>query len=240
MSEQKRIVLLNDQAKKPPAGRIALLDKSGNATFFKPIRCDICFVIDTTGSMNDKIDGLLQTCQRLVDALNQRTIDWQVAIVGFGDLTVRGDTIQATSFSKRVDVVKRALGSIPRNSGGGNTGESSLEALERALSLQGYRPHAIKSFILLTDEPALIRRYTPAAMTDKLVRSEVITFVISEPINYFKEMAARTGGEWFQIGSGTDFVSVLDRLIRTMGDTVMEVQRLADGSVEKYLQLKGK
>jgi hypothetical protein len=53
-------------------------------------RADLVFVIDTTGSMNDKIDGLIESCQSFVDKLAAKRIDWAAAVVGFGDLTVEG------------------------------------------------------------------------------------------------------------------------------------------------------
>ena len=69
-------------------------------------RADLVFVIDTTGSMNDKIDGLIESCQSFVDRLATRRIDWVAAVVGFGDLTVEGDRIVATPFSSSAERVK--------------------------------------------------------------------------------------------------------------------------------------
>lgn len=201
-------------------------------------QCDIVFVVDTTGSMSDKIEGLLTTCQKFVDQISQRRIDWQVATVAFGDLTVETDKIVATGFSRNVEVVKKSLREVPRNSGGGNTGESSLEALDRALAISGYRDRAVKVFILLTDEPALQIQLTPHGMTQKLKDNGVLTFVISPGMDYFKSMASVTGGEWFQISSGVDFLSVLDRLVQSVGSTVTGVQLQAGGDVKRYLQLK--
>jgi hypothetical protein len=118
-------------------------------------RADLVFVIDTTGSMNDKIDGLIESCQSFVDKLAAKRIDWAAAVVGFGDLTVEGDRIVATPFSSSAERVKALLRGLPRYSGGGNEGESSLEALQTALGQPGYRPDAMKVFVLITDEPAL-------------------------------------------------------------------------------------
>src|SRR3989449_4023349 len=128
-------------------------------------RADLVFVIDTTGSMNDKIDGLIESCQSFVDRLATRRIDWVAAVVGFGDLTVEGDRIVATPFSSSADRVKSLLRGLPRYSGGGNEGESSLEALQAALDQPGYRPDTVKVVVLITDEPALQRRLRPATMS---------------------------------------------------------------------------
>ncbi len=199
---------------------------------------DIVFIIDTTGSMDDKISGLLQSCQNFVDELGKRHIDWRVAIVSFGDLTVPGDKILATTFSHSTENIKTLLRNIPRNSGGGNTGESSFDALLKALSLAGYRDNSIKVFILMTDEPALqTQQITAKSVTEGLKVSGVLTFVISDPVDYYKSIARTTGGTWFQIGSETDFLSVLDVMARRVSQVVSDVQRLGGGSVQRYLEL---
>ena len=105
---------------------------------------DLVFVIDTTGSMSDKIESLLATCSRFVEDFNALRLNHRIAIVSFGDLRVPGDRIQNTAFTADVEVTKKSLRHIPRNSGGGNEGESSLEALERALSLP-FRSDAVKA-----------------------------------------------------------------------------------------------
>src|SRR5207302_1878314 len=110
-------------------------------------------------------DGLIESCQSFVDRLATRRIDWVAAVVGFGDLTVEGDRIVATPFSSSAERVKSLLRGLPRYSGGGNEGESSLEALSAALAQPGYRADAMKVVVLITDEPALQRKLRPATMS---------------------------------------------------------------------------
>src|SRR6202162_4345267 len=141
-------------------------------------RADLVFVIDTTGSMNDKIDGLIETCQSFVDRLATKRIDWAAAVVGFGDLTVEGDRIVATPFSSSADRVKALLRGLPRYSGGGNEGESALEALETALAEPGYRTDEMTVIVLITDEPALQRNLRPATITGRLREAGAIAFVL--------------------------------------------------------------
>ncbi|HSX57691.1 MAG TPA: vWA domain-containing protein [Candidatus Saccharimonadales bacterium] len=200
---------------------------------------DLVFVIDTTGSMSDKIDSLLRKCQTFVDKLASRKIDWRIAIVAFGDLTIPGDKIVAASFSNKTETVKDTLAKIPRFNGGGNEGESSLEALQKAMSVYQFRPNAIKAFILLTDEPALKHQNSPERVTSSLRERGILTFVIAPPLQYYKDMAQTTGGKWFQISATTDFDSIIDMLIGSLTEVVEEVQEIAQGDVEKYLRLKG-
>jgi uncharacterized protein YegL len=211
---------------------------SGPVRISQVALADIVFVIDTTGSMNDKIDGLLKSCQKFVDELGKRRIDWRVAVISFGDLTIPGDKIQATEFSNSIDTVKNSLQNIPRNSGGANTGESSFEALLKAAGLDNYRHAVIKVFILITDEPALQSNQVDAkSITVALKSKGALTFVIAHPEDYYKSIAQATGGTWFQISSDTDFLSVLDILSQRVSQVVSDVQRLAAGNVQKYLEL---
>jgi len=222
-----------------PAGPI-LINSRGQTTqqVNRAPKCDLVFTIDTTGSMDDKIERLLQNCQQLVDKLAKQQVDPRIAIVAFGDLTVHGDKIVVTQFMNNLDTVKRSLVHIPHFSGGGNNGESSLEAMDKTLGLGTFRPDAIKVCILLTDEPAITRTFTPDAIIKRLKQAGMLTFVISEPQAYFKQMASETGGKWFQISSHVNFLSILDQLFKQVTQTVVDVQTLAGGDVQKYLELK--
>jgi hypothetical protein len=201
---------------------------------------DLVFVIDTTGSMSDKIDGLLTTCARFVDRFAALSLDYRVAIVAFGDLTVPGDKIETTAFTSKVEVIKRSLQIIPRYYGGRNEGESSLEALGKALSLP-FRSNAVKVILLITDEPALQHNLYVSDMIGKLSSQEILAFVVSPPLAYFKDMANKTGGRWYQIAADTDFadlVDMFDRIARRISQVVSDVYKMGDGNVARYLQLK--
>jgi len=203
-------------------------------------RADLVFVIDTTGSMNDKIDGLIESCESFVDKLARKRIDWVASVVGFGDLTVEGDRIVATPFSSSADRVKALLRGLPRYSGGGNEGESSLEALQAALDQPGFRRDAIKVVVLITDEPALQRQLRPATLSGRLREAGAIAFVLSPKIKYFRSMAEETGGEWWNVDSGGDFSKILaifDKIATRVASTVAAVHKLTGGNVKEYLSL---
>lgn len=203
-------------------------------------RADLVFVIDTTGSMNDKIDGLIESCESFVDKLAAKRIDWAAAVVGFGDLTVEGDRIVATPFSSSADRVKALLRRLPRYSGGGNDGESSLEALQAALAQPGYRTDAMKVIVLITDESALQRQLRPSTVTGRLREAGAITFVLSPKFKYFRSMASDTGGRWWNVDSGGDFSKILevfDKIATQVASTVDAVHRLTGGNVQEYLGL---
>ncbi|MBI4674911.1 MAG: VWA domain-containing protein [Chloroflexi bacterium] len=203
-------------------------------------RVDLVFVIDTTGSMSDKIKGLLQTCAKFVDRFGRLEMDSRIAVVAFGDLSVKGDKIVATSFTSNLQTTKNSLQKIPRFSGGANNGESSLEALQKAMALD-FRENLVKVLILITDEPALSsRNLAPVDVINDLVAGEYLTFVVGTRDKYYKEMARATGGKWYQVSAHTDFTDLLKMfgdIADRVTDTVADVYRLGDGSVSNYLQL---
>ncbi len=203
-------------------------------------RVDLVFVIDTTGSMSDKIKGLLQTCAKFVDRFARLQMDARLAVVAFGDLTVKNDKIVATGFTTSIQTTKNSLQKIPRFSGGGNRGESSLEALQKAMAL-GFRDEVVKVLLLITDEPALQNRNVRVGdVIAQLREGEFLTFVVSPPERYFKDMAAQTGGKWYKVSANTDFTDLLEMfgdIADRVTDTVTDVYRLGDGKVSDYLRL---
>jgi len=201
---------------------------------------DLVFVIDTTGTMSTKIEGLLATCAQFVDELVALQLNHRIAIVAFGDLTEPGDKIVATDFTHKIDVVKLSLQRMPHFHGGANKGESSLEALEKMMGLP-FRPDVVKIAVLITDEPALQKNLKPKDIIAQLRVQEVITFVVSPDERYFKEMAKQTGGQWYKVSAKTDFTTALNMFRMVAQDVtrvVAAVYQLGDGKVNTYLQLK--
>jgi hypothetical protein len=234
-----RIVRTPTRPETPLAGEVRVVRMELGQDSAKAL-ADLVFVMDTTGSMNDKIDGLIESCQSFVDKLAAKRIDWAAAVVGFGDLTVEGDRIVATPFSSSADRVKALLRGLPRYSGGGNEGESSLEALQAALDQPGYRAGAMKVVVLITDEPALQRKLRPSTMSGMLREAGAITFVLSPNLKYFRSMATDTGGQWWNVDSGGDFsqiLAVFDKIATRVAATVAAVHKLAGGNVKDYMSL---
>ena len=201
---------------------------------------DLCFVFDTTGSMSDKIDGLVECMVDFVRELSGLALDWRVSVVPFGDLTVPGDRIVGDlPFVSDRATAERLLREMPRNHGGGNEGESVLEAIRAALA-KPYRQGAVKVFVVLTDEPALQGRLTTSRVEKDLLRSEVIAFVASPPQGYYRRWAELTGGSWFEIDESLDcgaIVAMLRGLAKRVALVAAQVHSLAGGSVAHYLEL---
>ena len=215
-------------------------NKTSNKQEAKGYPVDLTFVIDTTGSMSDKIEGLLKTCARFIDEFAALELDGQIGLVAFGDLRVPGDKIQPFEFTADMEITKQRLKNIPRFGGGGNEGESSLEALDSAIKLN-YRPNAVKVIVLITDEPAhTTGQITIENISGRFAKQEFLVFVVSPLHEYFMDFAHKNGGRWYKISAETDFTNALEifrqvakRIVRVASD----VHRLAGGSVSTYLQL---
>jgi Mg-chelatase subunit ChlD len=204
---------------------------------------DIVFVFDTTGSMEDKINALLQTCVQFVEEPSKMKLDPQFALISFGDILVEGggDRIElVVPLTPEITKITHGLNHIPRNNGFGNTGESSMEAMMEVFKLP-YRPKAVKVAILITDDSAHQHQYTAAQVTAKLREREFLVFVIATNEPYYKEMALKNGGVWKEIGANTDLSEILaifKEIAKKVSKITQDVYLIGKGSVSRYLQLK--
>ena len=210
----------------PPLGRAA---------------ADICFVFDTTGSMSDKIDGLIACLTAFVQDLVRLGIDWRVTAVPFGDLTIPGDrVVGGLPFETDAPGAIRMLRAMPRFHGGGNEGESSADAMITALA-KPYRRGAVKILVLLTDEPALRSPNASFEMVASRLRAtETVCFVASPDRPYFRDWAARNGGAWYLIGQTMEtgsLLALLRGLLKKVPQVAHDVHAIAGGSVARYLAL---
>jgi Mg-chelatase subunit ChlD len=206
---------------------------------------DIVYVVDTTGSMHDVINALLEACREFVDEPKKLGFEPAFGVVAFGDLEVQGggDTVKTVvPMTTDLQKVKAGLSHMPDNDGFGNYGESCLEGVHEALGLK-FRPKAIKVIVLFTDDGAHQSRYSVAGTIRELKSREFLTFVVSTPREeYYKQIAKETGGEWMEIRKGNDLNALRDllsRLAQRVTKVSQDVKKIGGGSVQKYLQLKG-
>ena len=202
---------------------------------------DLCFVFDTTGSMSNKIDGLITCMVDLVREFDSLALDWRLSVVPFGDLTIPGDRIVADRpFVSDRRSAEAELRQMVMNGGGSNEGESSIEAVRAALQ-KSFRPNTVKILILLTDEPALGAATQGDRLGAELRADEVIVFTLAPDLPYYRNWASRTGGQWFPIAAAVDtsaILSLLRRLAADLARVAHEVHVLAGGSVSAYRALE--
>lgn len=240
---------------RPPAGlalpgnrpRLSSFRTSGGSV--RPLQAkaeskvDLCIVFDTTGSMTPIIDGLVACMTQFVDRLQAFDLDWRVTCLAFGDLQMAhlGDRIEADlPFVDTAEAAKAQLRTMPRFHGGGNEGESSIEAMQAALA-KPWRRGAVRIILLLTDEPAL-DAYRASEVMRQVLAAEMICFGATYNADYYKQWAHRSGGSWTPIGFSVD-TSSIEQLLRSLtvriAKVASDVHTLAGGSVRQYLELGG-
>jgi hypothetical protein len=224
-----------------PTGKLVRPEPGQHLQLGEPRRAvDVCLVFDTTGSMSDKIDGLVRCMVDFVGELARLKLDWQLTVVPFGDLTVRGDrVVDDLPFVTTREAGERMIRRLPRFNGGGNMGESSLEAVLAALR-KPYRKHSVKVLVVLTDEPPLeSQQLNTGTVGSALQTSEVICFVASPDLDGYRRWAEDNGGEWYLIGPSMDTTALL-RFFRSLVKDVAKVARavheVGGGSVRRYLE----
>lgn len=116
---------------------------------------DICFVIDTTGSMSSFINAAKQNLLKMISTLGAIAgLDWKVGLVEYRD-----HPPQETSFVKKVyqltSDLKKMEGAINKlaASGGGDAPEAVYDGLEAACKEINWRNHSCRFVILVGDAP---------------------------------------------------------------------------------------
>lgn len=203
---------------------------------------DIVFVFDTTGSMDNKISALLETCVGFVSEAATMKLDPQYALISFGDISVRfgGDKIEVVvPLTEDIEQIKHGLKFIPRNNGFGNLGESVLEAIDEAFKIE-YRDKAVKVMVVITDEPALQWATKVEKTISTLTDREFLVFVVATDEPYYHAMADSNGGIWKEIGPDTDLAEILElfkEMAKKVAKVAQQVHLLGRGSVKEFLRL---
>jgi hypothetical protein len=179
------------------------------------VMVDVVFVFDTTGSMQDKIDGLLSTSSRFVNILQQAGADYQLAMVTFGALDETTSIRETFPPGHDLAAFQRFLRRT-RARGGGR--EDQLGAMKYALATFPFRTKSHRILILITDEPfygaettdlSLVARQEWEGVIDQLSAAQVTGYAISPPDESFRHLPERTGGRFYDIDSQRNFTDIL-------------------------------
>ena len=146
---------------------------------FKGRGLDLVVVFDDTGSMSDKIDAMKSKVQDLISQISAQGLDTRYSLITFKDeVQVR------MNWESNPDTFKSAISNLVA-SGGDDTPEVSLDAMEAALS-QGFRPDAQKVVLVITDAPAhqkmdgtIFSQYSEDEVRSRLVSSGATLLVVS-------------------------------------------------------------
>lgn len=182
---------------------------SDNAIPAVNIPADITFVIDTTGSMREEINGVKENVSAFVDSLQRRGVSAQLALVAYEDIDFDG--LESTRVYKNgsanwfddVDVYKEVLAKLPLGCGG-DLPECAVDGLETARLLD-MRASAGKVFVLITDAaPKPDNRYgipTLEAEIELLKNAGINCYVVSAQADQeaYRTLYTETDGLWADI-----------------------------------------
>jgi len=177
---------------------------------------DFVFLIDQTGSMGSKIEGVKQNIDEFTTRLAAKGIDYRLGLIVFDD-----NVAERHWLTENLDEFKRWISSIVAR-GGGDTKENALEAL-RAATGMNFRQSANRCVALITDAPYHQygeqgygrTMYTTRTITGVLQRYDLRTFCIIDPsIVGYKTIAEATGGQIFNINRS--FAEILNQFVTTM------------------------
>lgn len=194
---------------------------------------DLEIYLDVTGSMKWCRDEIKEQIREFADDLANQNLDWRIALCAFRDLK-KNQPPQFFDFTTNPRELQAVVRKQETYGGGGNGGESSIDALFAGLSRYTFRDTALRCFLLFTDEPP----HDPdesgrsmASLCDILKSNRVITYVVSRPIQPFLALADSYGGLHFDIDrSRRDFRRILFGVSASMSASVADSRALGDAA----------
>ncbi|MBQ7836233.1 MAG: S8 family serine peptidase [Clostridia bacterium] len=119
---------------------------------------DLCFLIDTTGSMSDDIDNAKENMTEIIAALAEKTSDYRVALVDYRDFADRGGSQDYPAkiqfdFTNDTDEIVDGINGLTLGYGGDGP-ETVYSGLVTAMSLD-WRPASQKVIIIIGDAAPL-------------------------------------------------------------------------------------
>ena len=208
-------------------------------------RVEVAFVLDTTGSMADLIDGAKRKIWSIASTIVDTNPDAEIsmALVAYRD---RGDdyVVQTTPLSEDIQGLYGKLVKLEAD-GGGDTPESVNEALQNAINDLKWSSgdHVKRIVFLVGDAPPHMdyeqERQYPRILKDAQDRDIIVNTVqagdMPETTPIWKEIAQYGGGRYMAIPqSGGDVVVI----ISPYDDEILDLQGELDTTVVPYGRLE--
>lgn len=203
----------------------SLVDEMSRANAAASAQADIVFVIDTTGSMDDEINGIRENIGDFVSSMNSNGISAALGLVTYGDLMADGyDSTQvhkngASNWFYNASAFSSALSGLKLGVGG-DAEECVVDALETA-RLMDLRGSAGKLFVLVTDAPYKVdNRYGLSSLEAELelLKNADITCAVIAPSD-LKQTYAGLSAQGTFLDLYSDFYDDLVLLARDVTST---------------------
>lgn len=173
---------------------------------------DIVFLMDSTRSMTPFIDTLKQNCIDFAEIVRREGHDCRLGLVGFGDVDLN-EPIEVFPPTADLGEFRQRIGGL-EVTGGGDNPESSVEALQRALTIP-FRDGARVCMVHITDAgchnvgqlPTIARQLRDRSITSYVVSSD-------EFANLYARLCTN-GGEFYSI-EDAGFEDILNNVARSI------------------------
>jgi|GEM_PF-3447938 len=173
---------------------------------------DIVFLMDSTRSMTPFIDALKQNCIDFAEIVSREGHDCRLGLVGFGDVELN-EPIEVFPPTADLERFREHVGDL-EVTGGGDNPESSVEALQRALTIP-FRDDARVCMVHITDAGCHNVGTLPR-IAEQLKDRSITTYVVSsdEFANLYTRLC-NNGGHFFSI-EDAGFEDILDNVARSI------------------------
>ncbi len=195
----------------------------------------VMFVLDVTGSMTGEIDGVKNNIKEFMDYIKKDGLNVEIGLIAFRDLEMNELpevlTFEGRQFTRDSKAFKEKVGKLYANGGGGNPGESSLDAIVLACH-QSFNPDVTRILVLITDEPPLIpdgrvKGFSDVTSTMLESRIDQLHLVVPE---YLKEtyspLHKATKGKVFKLGTGERGGNAFRKILMDIGKNITVTTRL--------------
>lgn len=186
---------------------------------------NVIFLIDTTGSMDEYINGVKDRAIEFSNVLNSKGVAFNLGLIGFGDLS-ENEKPSIYPFTSDIKKFQNNVKNIPRTYGG-DIPESSLDSLESALKLLDNSKVSADSkniFILITDAPPHIPTNSGLSVNElceKLNSRNVTAFVVAnedkESLDAFTPLT-KPDGKYYSMND--KFYDILDNIAIKIAEIV--------------------
>ncbi|MCL1925237.1 MAG: Hsp70 family protein [Defluviitaleaceae bacterium] len=178
---------------------------------------NIVFIIDTTGSMDSYINAVKDRAIAFANIIKEKGISYKLGLIGFGDLYEK-EKPSIYKPTEDVEKFRNWVQKIPRTYGG-DIPESSLEAVETALTLTS---QAENIFILITDAPPHVptkNGKSPEDIKKLLEEKNVTTYVAAAHDDRSKAAySVIANGKYYNLHE--DFLDILDVIAISIAELV--------------------
>jgi Mg-chelatase subunit ChlD len=204
-------------------------------------RIEIAFVLDTTGSMANLIDGAKRKIWSIANSIVDVNPDAEIrmALIGYRDI---GDEYVVKSFDMNDDI-QGLYGNLTRfvADGGGDTPESVNEALDAGVRKLNWSsdPDVRRIVFLVGDAPPHMDYANGPKYRDVVAKARDRSIVINtvqagadpETTQYWQEMARLGEGKYFAIPQDGGQVQVINS---PFDDEIIRIQGKIDATITIY------